>query len=87
MGKTGWHDGFAITVDTVAATPTKIDIELSYENLVGVSHNPTDEAYLERNGTVVALTFDSPEIAGNAEASGTATAALKTKPGADLTKR
>lgn len=82
IDKTGWHDGFEITVDKVTANPddasTKLDFDLSYKNLVGVSHTPTDKAYLEVDGAVVKLSFDSPEIAGGGQASGTATASIKT---------
>ncbi|WP_241031995.1 hypothetical protein [Rhodococcus pseudokoreensis] len=82
IDKIGWHDGFEITVDKVTAKPddatTTLDFDLNYKNLVGVSHTPTDKAYLEVDGAVVKLSFDSPEIAGGGQASGTATASLKT---------
>ena len=90
IDKIGWHDGFEITVDKVTANSddasTTLDLDLTYKNLVGVSHTPTDKAYLEVDGAVVKLSFDSPEIAGGGEASGTATASMKTPsdaPGVD----
>nr|WP_192817835.1 hypothetical protein [Rhodococcus sp. JVH1] len=80
IDKIGWHDGFEITVDEVTVNSddasTTLDFDLNYKNLVGVSHTPTDKAYLEVDGAVVKLSFDSPEIAGGGEASGTATASI-----------
>ena len=81
VDKSGWYGGFRITVDEVAATPgtaaTKVDVTLSYENLVGVKQSPPDTGYLEIDeGEVVKVSFDNPEIAGFGKGTGTATASL-----------
>ncbi|GAB2563114.1 hypothetical protein GCM10027167_82760 [Nocardia heshunensis] len=82
IGKTGWADGFAITVDQASATPdsgaVRIDLKLTYKNLVAVSHTPTDTAYLIVNGAKVSVQFKSPEVAGSETATGTATASIDT---------
>ncbi len=81
IGKTGWHGGFEITVDDVTAKTedgtTKVDVELSYKNLVGVTHSAPDKAYLELNGgEVVDISFNNPKIAGFGKGKGAATASL-----------
>ncbi|ELB94925.1 hypothetical protein Rwratislav_01372 [Rhodococcus wratislaviensis IFP 2016] len=90
VDKTGWYGGFKITVDDVTATPeggtTTVDLELSYENLVGVKNTAPDTGYLEVDGgEVVEVTFGNPDIAGFGKGTGTATASLKrTDESADL---
>ncbi|ELB87721.1 hypothetical protein Rwratislav_38366 [Rhodococcus wratislaviensis IFP 2016] len=90
VDKTGWYGGFKITVDDVTATPeggaTAVDLELSYENLVGVKNTAPDTGYLEVDGgEVVEVTFDNPDIAGFGKGTGAATASLKsTDDSADL---
>lgn len=112
INKTGWYDGFAITVEKVTATEQdsssspstsssgsltetatitgpsiKLDIDLTYQDMVNASHVPGQDkngdpdpdrtGYLEVNGAVVKLTFDSPEVAPGAKAPGSATASIK----------
>ncbi|MGW6376729.1 hypothetical protein ACWFRB_11790 [Rhodococcus sp. NPDC055112] len=81
IDKTGWYGGFAITVDEVATEvnggATELDLELSYENLVGEALTPPDKAYLEVNGgEVIDLGFDNKKIAGFGKGKGAATASL-----------
>lgn len=88
VDKTGWFGGFAITVDKATATPqsttatsqgstTEVDLELSYENLVGVKAPPPEDAYLDVNGSVVDVKFEDQTVAGFGKASGTAKASVK----------
>ena len=115
VNKTGWYDGFAITVDKITATEQdssssspstsssssglssetspivgpsiKFDIDLSYQDMVNASHVPGQDkngdpdpdrtGYLEVNGAVVKLDFDSPQVAPGAKAPGSATASIK----------
>lgn len=114
VNKTGWYDGFAITVDRITATeqdspsspPTsssssglssetapivgpsiRFDLDLTYQDMVNASHVPGQDkngdpdpdrtGYLEVNGAVVKLDFDSPQVAPGAKAPGSATASIK----------
>lgn len=79
VDKTGWYAGFAVTVDTVTATPdgtggANLEIGLDYQNLSAESATPSTAATLEVDGEAVQLTFDSPSIPGEGASDGTATA-------------
>lgn len=81
VSKTGWYGGFKITVDEVTAETesggTKVDVKLSYENLVGETLTPPDKAYLEVNGgEVVDISFNNKKIAGFGKGKGAATSSL-----------
>lgn len=88
VDKTGWFGGFAITVDDVTATPqgggAKVDVKLSYENLVGEALTPPDKAYLEvSGGEVVDISFNNPKIAGFGKGKGKATATVSSSDSSD----
>ena len=114
VNKTGWYDGFAITVHKVTASEQdsssapststnssglssetspfvgpsiRFDIDLSYQDMVNATHVPGQDkngdpdpdrtGYLEVNGAVVKLDFDSPQVAPGAKAPGSATASIE----------
>ena len=114
VNKTGWYDGFAITVDKITATEQdssnspststsssglssdttpivgpsiKFDLDLTYQDMVNATHVPGQDkdgepdpdrtGYLEVNGAVVKLEFDSPQVVPGAKAPGSATASIK----------
>lgn len=77
IDKTGWYDGFAITVGEVTAESsygTSIDVtaKLTYENL-GIENNSPSDGSVEVDGLVVDGFFDSPTIPGGAKGAGTVT--------------
>ncbi|MEP6981900.1 MAG: hypothetical protein ABJA16_14130, partial [Nakamurella sp.] len=77
IGKTGWYDGFAITVGKVTAEPgygTDIDVTvaMTYQNL-GVENNSPSSGSVELGGLVVDGFFDTPTIPGGAKGAGTVT--------------
>lgn len=81
LGKTGWWDGTALTVDSLTATPSFGGIEVvvtaTFENL-------TDESLGLQQGTIVANGeeiggfWDIPTVPGKGKAEGTVTFALET---------
>ncbi len=77
VGKTGWYDGFAITVDTITAEPgygSQVDLTatMTYRNLRTESDSPA-RGSIEVDGLVVDGYFDSPSIPGGAKARGSVT--------------
>lgn len=77
IGKTGWYDGFAVTVDEVTAEPgygTDVDmtVKLTFENL-GIDENSPPQGNVEADGLAVDAFFDAPGIPAGGKAKGTAT--------------
>jgi hypothetical protein len=76
IAKTGWYDGFAITVDEVTAEQgfgdgVDVTINLDYQNLGTGDATPPD-ASVEVDGEIVEGLFDTPGIPGAGTAKGTA---------------
>lgn len=76
IGKTGWYDGFAITVDEVTAEQgfgdgVDITVSFSYQNL-GTENDSPPNADVQVDGQSQDGFFDSPGIPGGGQAKGTA---------------
>jgi hypothetical protein len=79
VGKTGWYDGFDITVDKATVVPdeyggAKVRIDITYKNTTLDDHTlsitPSLLVGREVDGGAI---FDSPAVPGNGSATGTAT--------------
>ncbi|MEU1994994.1 hypothetical protein ABZ511_11125 [Nocardia gamkensis] len=82
VGKTGWYDGFAITVDKATVVPdeyggAKVRIDITYKNTTLDDHTlsitPSLLVGREVDGGAI---FDSPAVPGNGSATGTATTSV-----------
>ena len=76
IGKTGWYDGFAITVDDVTAEQgfgdgVDVTVNFSYQNL-GIEEDSPPDADVQVDGQSQEGFFDSPGIPGGGKAKGTA---------------
>ncbi len=81
IGKTGWWDGFSITVDKATLTPSSggggsLTVDLTYKNLTDQNVSPSPNGFLQVGNEVVAADFDDPTVPGNGTATGKATATL-----------
>ncbi|MEU2043790.1 hypothetical protein [Nocardia niwae] len=83
VGKTGWYDGFDITVDKATVVPdeyggAKVRIDITYKNTTpdnrALSITPSLLVGREVDGGAV---FDSPTVPGNGAATGTATTSFQ----------
>ncbi|WP_157970800.1 hypothetical protein [Nakamurella deserti] len=77
IDRTGWYDGFAVTVDEATAEPgygTSVDVTvgLTYDNL-GIEDDSPPRGDVEVDGLAVEAFFDAPDIPGGGKARGTAT--------------
>lgn len=77
LDRTGWYDGFAITVDEVTAEPgygTSVDltVELTLQNL-GVEDDSPPGGDVEVDGLTVEAFFDAPDVPAGGKAGGTVT--------------
>lgn len=75
IGKTGWYDGFAITVDDITAEQSyqgavDVTVNLSYQNL-GAEGYPPPNGDVQINGESQEAFFDAPEIPAGGKAKGT----------------
>ncbi len=75
IGKTGWYDGFAITVDDVTAEQgfgdgVDVTVNFTYQNLGTEGGSPPD-ADVQVDGLSQEGSFDSPGIPGGGKAKGT----------------
>lgn len=79
VGKTGWYDGFDITVDKATVVPdeyggARVRIDITYKNTTPdhrtLSSTPSLLVGEEVDGGAI---FDSPTVPGNGSATGTAT--------------
>ena len=76
IGRTGWYNGFAVTVDEITASPgfgdgVDMDVTFSYQNLGNVDATPAEPG-IQVAGRVVDGVFDTPGIPGAGTATGTA---------------
>jgi hypothetical protein len=74
IGRTGWYDGFAITVDDVDAEAgfgdsLGLTVNFTYQNL-GIEQANPPEASIEADGAALDGTFDTPAIPGGGKAKG-----------------
>jgi len=73
VGKTGWYDGFRITLVDVEAQPSgngaKVVVNATYENLTQTSEN-TPRGEILSMGKVVYGSWESPKVPGGGKASG-----------------
>ncbi|MFE7741476.1 hypothetical protein [Nocardia sp. NPDC057455] len=83
VGKTGWYDGFDITVDKATVVPdeyggAKVRIDITYKNTTLDDHtlSITPSLLIGREVDGGAI-FDSPAVPGNGSATGTATTSLQ----------
>ncbi len=81
IGKTGWWDGFAITVDKATVTPSSggggsLTLDLTYKNLTDQNLSPSVNGFLQVGDEVVATEFDDPTVPGKGTATSQATATL-----------
>ncbi|MEV6253677.1 hypothetical protein AB0L97_10515 [Nocardia sp. NPDC051911] len=83
VGKTGWYDGFDITVDKATVVPdeyggAKVRVDITYKNTTLDNHTlsitPSLLVGKEVDGGAI---FDSPTVPGNGSATGTATTSFK----------
>ncbi|MFI2282857.1 hypothetical protein [Nocardia beijingensis] len=83
VGKTGWYDGFDITVQKATVVPdeyggAKVRIDITYKNTTLDDHTlsitPSLLVGKEVDGGAI---FDSPTVPGNGAATGTATTSLQ----------
>ncbi|MGQ4619918.1 hypothetical protein [Nocardia sp. R7R-8] len=83
VGRTGWYDGFDITVDKATVVPdeyggAKVRIDITYKNTTLDNHmlsvTPSLLVGKEVDGGAI---FDSPTVPGNGSATGTATTSVK----------
>ncbi|WP_159845031.1 hypothetical protein [Nocardia sp. CY41] len=83
VGKTGWYDGFDITVDKATVVPdeyggAKVRIDITYKNTTPdnrtLSSTPSLLVGKEVDGGAI---FDSPTVAGNGSATGTVTTPVR----------
>ena len=75
IGKTGWYDGFAITVADATAEQgfgdgVDVTVNLSYQNL-GTEDDTPPDADIEIDGQSQEGLFDNPGIPGGGKAKGT----------------
>jgi hypothetical protein len=80
VGKTGWYEGFAVTVDDVEAETgfgdnVDLTVNFTYQNLGNEEGNPP-EANIEVDGELVDGFYDTPGIPGKGKAGGTVTFAV-----------
>ena len=76
IDRTGWYDGFAITVREVTAEPgygdvVDMTVTLLFENL-GIDDNTPPEGDVQVDGLAVEAYFDAPGIPAGGRAEGTA---------------
>ncbi|MFI9505244.1 hypothetical protein [Nocardia sp. NPDC052566] len=83
VGKTGWYEGFEITVDKATIVPSesgggKLVVDITYKNLTTENKTLTANNYLQF-GTAADTSagFDNPTVPGKGSATGTVTTSLK----------
>ncbi len=86
VGKTGWFEGFAITVDKATVVPDqsggRLVLDLTYKNLTTENKTLSTNAYLQIGGQIdQAASFDSPTVPGQGSAAGKITTSVQ--PGTD----
>lgn len=87
IGKTGWYDGFAITVDDVTAEQgfgngVDLTVNLSYSNL-GTENDTPPDADVQVDGQSQDGSFNSSGIPGGGKAKGTAVVTISPEKSSD----
>lgn len=74
LGKTGWHDGFAVTVEGLTAEPgfvgASLTIDVTYQNLGDETAQPS-QGVVEVDGESLSAFWDTPQVPGLGKAKGT----------------
>ncbi|MGY4102857.1 hypothetical protein ACW2Q0_25345 [Nocardia sp. R16R-3T] len=84
IGKTGWYEGFDITVDKATVVPdeyggAKVLIDITYKNTTPDNKTISNNTYLQVDKEVDAgASFDSPTVPGKGSATGKVTTSVKT---------
>ncbi|WP_433714323.1 hypothetical protein ACQP2U_09535 [Nocardia sp. CA-084685] len=84
IGKTGWYEGFDITVDKATVVPdeyggAKVLINITYKNTTPDNKTISNNTYLQVDKEVDAgASFDSPTVPGKGSATGKVTTSVKT---------
>ncbi|MEV6769801.1 hypothetical protein AB0N05_14355 [Nocardia sp. NPDC051030] len=82
IGKTGWFEGFDITVDKATVVPDelgggKLTIDLTYKNTTTDNKTLSTNSYLQVGGSVdEAASFDNPAVPGKGSATGKITTSI-----------
>ncbi|RDI64783.1 hypothetical protein [Nocardia pseudobrasiliensis] len=83
IGKTGWFEGFEITVDKATVTPGQyggatLVVDITYRNTAAENKALSANAYLQLGGQVdTGASFDNPTVPGKGSATGKITTALR----------
>ncbi|WP_063040853.1 hypothetical protein [Nocardia pseudovaccinii] len=84
IGKTGWYEGFDITVDKATVVPdefggAKVLIDITYKNTTSDNKTISNNTYLQVDKEVDGgASFDSPTVPGKGSATGKVTTSVKT---------
>ncbi|WP_433725984.1 hypothetical protein ACQP0C_31890 [Nocardia sp. CA-129566] len=84
IGKTGWYEGFDITVDKATVVPdefggAKVLIDITYKNTTPDNKTISNNTYLQVDKEIDAgASFDSPTVPGKGSATGKVTTSVKT---------
>ncbi|WP_157574114.1 hypothetical protein [Nocardia jejuensis] len=83
IGKTGWYEGFEITVDKATVVPDefgggKLTVDITYKNTRLDNATMSNNTYLQVGGQVDGgASFDSPEVPGKGSATGKVTTPIR----------
>ncbi len=83
IGKTGWFEGFEITVDRATVAPGQyvgatLVVDITYKNTAAENKALSTNAYLQLGGQVdTGASFDNPTVPGKGSATGKITTALR----------
>lgn len=89
IGKTGWYEGFEITVDKATVTPdgsggASIRVDITYKNTTTKDKSLSVSAGLQINGAIDPISRDdTPTVPGKGSAAGDITTSVKKFDGAD----
>ncbi|WP_433598991.1 hypothetical protein ACQPXH_25295 [Nocardia sp. CA-135953] len=84
IGRTGWYEGFDITVDKATVVPdeyggAKVLIDITYKNTTPDNNTISNNTYLQVDKEVDGgASFDSPTVPGKGSATGKVTTSVKT---------
>ncbi|MEV6137925.1 hypothetical protein AB0L63_18025 [Nocardia sp. NPDC051990] len=84
IGKTGWYEGFDITVDKATVVPdefsgARVLIDITYKNTTPDNKTISNNTYLQVDKEVDGgASFDSPTVPGKGSATGKVTTSVKT---------
>ncbi|MGW4354645.1 hypothetical protein ACWELJ_21450 [Nocardia sp. NPDC004582] len=83
IGKTGWYEGFEITVDKATVTPdesggAKVHVDITYKNTTDANKAISVVPTVEVGGAIdAAAGWNSPEVPGKGSATGDVTISVK----------